>query len=388
MKLLFWISVSLLFYIYVGYFIILKLVSFVKGQRGSMNPGGDSNSKDTSSEMPMVSVIVLAYNEEKTIQQRINNLLALDYPAKKLEIIVASDGSTDKTVSISRQSENRGVNVLDFKVNRGRASVQNDAVQSARGTIIIFTDSESEFDKYFIRKLTPYFIINATGCVVGNLHYRTKKTAVSQSEGYYWMFEKKLRTLESSAGILTTGTGACMAVRSHLWEKLTPIDDCDFTTPLDIVLQGYKVIYAPDAVAYDIPPASLKGEFKARVRMTSKNLIGTLRRWSWSGWFKHPVVSWGLLSHKILRWFTSYFLLVALISNFALLGQGTPYQILLAGQLSFYVLALVGYYGDSLNKRIPIASTVFSFCVAAAGMGVGVVKGILGKAPAAYRMEE
>jgi len=375
---LFWFFTILIFYVYGGYPMLLSIVIYLR--RRSIRRELDYF------EVPSVSVIVAAYNEEKSIGRRIKNLREQDYPKDKLEIIVASDGSTDKTVEIAKQLV--CVKVLDFKENRGRAPIQNDGVKIANGEVIVFTDSETGFKKDFLRRITEYFFYEKVGCVVGNLVYRTRGTNISESEGFYWKFEKKLRRLESDLGILAIATGACMTVRKNLWKDLTPIDDCDFTTPLDVILQGYKVVYAPDAIAYDIPPSSIKGELKVRIRQTSKNLIGTLRRWAWRGWIKHPFVSWGLLSHKILRWFTPSYMIGAFISNLFILDKGIFYQLTFAGQVIFYVIAVIGMVGEFLKIRIRIVSTIFSFCVANIGMGIGVIKGLIGRAPAAYKTAE
>lgn len=337
--------------------------------------------------IPTVSIIIAAYNEEKNIEKRIRNILEQDYPTDKIEIIVASDGSTDRTVENAKQYGKYGVKILDFKQNRGRAEVQNDAVKEAKGEIIFFTDAETEFEENFLKNIVKYFSENV-GCVVGNLIYRSQKSSISQSEGLYFKFEKKIRELESELGILATASGACMAVRRCLWKDLTPIDDSDFTTPLDVILQGYRVVFAKDAIAYDIPPSSVKGELKARIRQTSKNFIGTLKRWGMKGWIKHPFVSWGMLSHKILRWFTPFFMLGAFISNIFLLNKGYFYKLIFTGQVAFYILAIFGLIGELFKKRIPIASTIFSFCIANMGMGIGVIKGLIGKAPTSYKLED
>ena len=380
LKLFFWINVIIIVYVYLGFFCILEILTFVFKKRIF------SNNKFKTQKYPFISVIIAAFNEEKNIQRRIENLLQQDYPEDKLEIIVASDGSTDRTVEIAKQF--LGVKVLDFKENRGRAAIQNDGVKIAKGEVIVFTDSETEFKKNFLRRITEYFFYEKVGCVVGNLVYQTQGTSISESEGFYWKLEKKLRRLESDLGILATATGACMAVRKNLWRDLTPIDDSDFTTPLDIILQGYRVVYTSDAIAYDIPPSSIMGELKARIRQTAKNLVGTLKHWGWQGWIKHPFVSWGLLSHKILRWLTPFFMIGAFISNLFILDKGIFYQLTFAGQVIFYLIAVIGMAGEFLKISIPIASTIFSFCIANIGMGIGVIKGLLGKAPAAYKMEE
>ncbi|MEW6001824.1 MAG: glycosyltransferase [Nitrospirota bacterium] len=337
---------------------------------------------------PFISIIVAAFNEEKVIAKRIENLINQNYPKDRMEIIIASDGSTDNMVEIAKRYTKEWIYVLDFKKNRGRAALHNDAVRTAKGEILIFTDADTEFGIDFLRNVVKYFRDIKVGCVVGNLCYKTKGTAISQSESFYWKYEKKLRELESKINILATSSGACMATRKKLWKDLGPIEDCDFTSPIDVVLQNYRVMFAHDAIAYDVPPSSFKSEFKARIRMTSKNLIGTLCRWGFRGYFKHPIIGIGLFSHKILRWLTPFFMLGISIGNLFLLDKGMVYRISLIGQFSFYTIATIGFVAELFDKRIPIISTIFSFNVAMLGIGMGVIKGIMGKAPSIYRMSE
>jgi cellulose synthase/poly-beta-1,6-N-acetylglucosamine synthase-like glycosyltransferase len=329
--------------------------------------------------------LIAAHNEERRIKQRLKNLLAMNYPKQNMEIFVASDGSSDRTVAIVNAFEHEAVKVLDFRLKRGRAAVHNEGIKVAKNEIIVFTDSETVFDKNYLRRSMAYFADSRVGCVIGNLIYIIDRSSVSQSEGLYWKIEKQLRRTESELGLLGTGTGACMAMRKSLWKELGATDDCDFTTPLDVILQGFRVIYASDSIAYDVPASTLRQEFRTRVRQTAKNLVGTLRRWGWKGWIKHPFVSLGLLSHKILRWFSPFFIVGALLSNLFLLDENLVYQITFLIQLAFYALGFFGLLGEVLGKKIPVASSVLAFCVAAAGMGIGVIKGILGKAPANYQ---
>lgn len=376
-EILFWFSIGLLLYTYVGFGAFLALLTRIIRRKEIYN-------KQTEY-MPDISVIVSAYNEEKVIAKRIRNLFDLRYPKEKLEIIIASDGSSDCTVDVAEKYEEYGIKILDFKQNRGKAAIQNDSVKTARGEIIVFTDAETEFEKDSLKKMVRPFSDGLIGCVVGNLIYNTEKTSVSESEGIYWRFEKKLREYESNLGILATATGACMAVRKRLWISLSPIDDSDFTTPIDVIKQEYRVVYVPDAIAYDVPPHTIKGELKTRIRQTSKNFVGTLRRWGWKGWIKHPIISWGLLSHKILRWFTPFFMLGAFISNLFLFDEGMVYLIVFLGQIIFYIFAVIGFGCELLKKKLPVAAFVFSFCVANIGMALGVIKGLSGRAPASFK---
>jgi len=375
---LFWFFVILILYIYGGYLMMLSIAVYLR--RSSIKQ------ELVCSKVPFVSVIVAAYNEEKSIGKRVENLLEQNYPKDKLEIIVASDGSTDRTVEIAKQF--LGVKVLDFKENRGRAAVHNDAVRLAKGDILVFTDATTEFEKSFIKKIVKEFENPSIGASCGRLIFRTRETSISVSEGFYWKIETKIRIMENKLGIFASGTGACFAIKKNLFCPLDYREDIDDSLPLHVVISGYKVIFSEGAIAYDIANTSFRSEIKARIRMTAKGLMGVIKRWGIKGWIKHPFVSWGLLSHKILRWFTPFFMLGAFLSNAFLLNEGWIYKFAFIGQIAFYMLAILGFVGEFLKKRIPVASTIFSFCVANIGMGIGVIKGLLGKAPAAYKMEE
>jgi len=380
----FWISFFVILYVFALYPLMLIILNKLLTQENNNRV----ISKEFNRYTTRTSVLIPAFNEEKNIRGRIEDILGCDYPRDRMEIIVASDGSTDSTVEYAKTYENQGVRVLDFKSNRGRAAVQNVGVDAAEGEIVVFTDAETVFEDDTIKNLIDYFGDAAVGCAVGNLIYSTSKSSISESENLYWGFEKRIRKYESNLGILATATSAVMAVRKELWRHLTPIDDSDFTTPLDVILEGFRVVYAPDAIAYDVPPKTMRGELKARIRQTSKNLIGTLNRWGWKGWIKHPLVSWSLLSHKLLRWLIPFFMVSAFVSNLLIIESGFVYRAAFLAQAAFYVLALVGFTGELFKTRIPVVSVVFSFCVANIGMGIGVLRGIMGKAPAAYKTTE
>jgi cellulose synthase/poly-beta-1,6-N-acetylglucosamine synthase-like glycosyltransferase len=286
----FWLGVFVLFYVYGGYYGFLTLLSRLKRKEKSLTHKTPKNDC-----LPAVSIVITVFNEEQNIRKRIENLMHVDYDPKKVEVIVASDGSADRTVELARQSNYPNIVVLDFKVRRGKALTQNDAVAAARGDIVVFSDANTEFHQDFLKNITRYFSDGTVGCVVGNLVYRVGTSVVSSSEGFYWRFEKSIRELESRLGILATATGASMAVRKSLWRPLSPSDDSDFTTPLDVILQGYSVLFAFDALAFDEPADSPRQEFRTRVRQTSKNLAGTIRRWGWKGVLRHPAVTFGLL---------------------------------------------------------------------------------------------
>ena len=346
MEFLFWAGISVIGWVYIGYPLTVWVLT-----RTRRSP--DLVSRIAESDLPKVSVLVAAHNEQEVIEGKLQNTLEQSYPSDRIEVIVASDGSTDRTLAIARQFDDPRVRVLEFTENRGRALVHNDVVEAARGEILVFTDADTELDAGFLRNCASRFADPGVGCVVGTLNYRARGSTIASYQGLYWRYELGIRALEGQLGILATGTGACMALRKPLFRRLAGREDVDFTSPLDVVLQGFRVVHASDALAYDSPPASASSELRARIRMTSRNFIGTLHKWGLVNWFKHPAVSFGLLSHKVLRWLIPYFMLAALIANAWVVWKGTLYQIALGAQLMFYLAALLGWLAELSGRRIP-----------------------------------
>jgi len=379
MKIIFWLSLGLILYTYVFYIIILKLLSLLFNRKENVHI--IENFVDNK-----VSVIISAFNEEKIIKKRISNLLSQNYPKDQMEIIIASDGSSDNTVSFAKSFKERIIKILDFPENRGRALLQNDAVKAARGEIIILTDAETEFESEFVRNIVRYFAHPDIGCVVGNLIYKSDSGWFGRDEVMYFAFEKSIRELEAKLGILAKTTGACMAVRKSLWRDLLETDDADFITPLDVLLQGYKVGYAKDAVAYDVPALSLRSKIKARIRHSCKCFYGVSRKWKWKEYIRHPIISWGLISHRFLRYFTPFFLITVFLCNLLLLFDlGQPYILLMIFQLIFYGLGLIGFISYFLNIRLPVVSTITNFVIANAAILIGVILALTGNVKSSYK---
>jgi len=370
-------SILVLCYVYFGYYLVLRCTAGVYNRKTTVMEG----------HTPRVSVIVAAYNEEAAMAGRIENLLGQEYPMDKMEIIVASDGSRDRTADIARGFADRGVRVLDFSENRGKAWVHNDSVKAASGEIILFTDAETRFNNEAVRNIVRHYADPAVGSVTGRLVLVGAGDGVSDSEGLYFRYENLLRSLEGRLGVLATGTGACISVRKELYRPLGGIDDSDFVTPIDCVKAGRLVRFEPEAVATDHPPRNPASEFRMRVRMTSRNFLGTVKRCGAGFVFTSPLFAFCLLSHKFLRWFTGFFLLAALASNLVLAGNGPAYGFLLGCQAVFYGLAFAGWIGGRGGRSIPVASQIFSFVLASAGMCVGVVNGVLGRVPVKWKME-
>ncbi len=351
---IFWASFFLLFYTYIGYFLILKTLVWIKSKLKKTSI--DETKENKNFVFSFVSIIIAAYNEEKVIARRIENLLRQDYPRDKMEIIVASDGSTDKTVEIARQYEKYGIKVLDFKQNRGKAAVHNDAAKEAKGEILIFTDAETEFERNFVKKIVEVYSDSKFGVGAGELIFRSPET-FGETEGIYWEIEKKLRYYEYLLGILPFASGACFSIRKKLYEEIPLHSDIDNILPLRAIQKGYKVFYCKDAIAYEYTVSNPKQLFRKRYRTALRSMTDILSELSNLIKKKKWGVIFVLFSHRFLRWWGSLLVPVLFFINLKLFNYGLLYQIVFTCQILFYIFALLGF----LQK---ISSIAYSFILA------------------------
>lgn len=382
-KLIFWIATGAVVYAYAGYQLMIWLLAALVGERDSHQERGGDDCGMT------VSVIAAVYNEETVIQKRIENLLVLDYPRDKLEIIVASDGSDDRTVELAGEYRRQGVQVLNLK-RGGKGPAQNQAVTGARGEILIFTDADTEFEPAFAREVVRCFSRNPrAGCVAGSLGWRVGSAPFSRFTGLYWKMEERLREMESAIGILAGASGAAMAVRKELWRPMADqLDDCDSVTPIDVVLQGRKVVFAKGARAYEIPFSSIKSSFRAKVRGVSKSIVMIPRRWGFANLFRHPAYTWRMCSHHFLRWMAPFFMLASFASSAFLFREGAFYQLVFWAQVCVLMLTLAGWLANQADKNVPVASQLFSLAVVNAGFAFGFLKGVTGMAQGLWNTEQ
>lgn len=362
---------GMLAYLYGGYVLCLKLLA--------------RNQPDAAVEVqswPAVTVLVTVFNEARNIEARVRNVLACDYPPDKLEVLVASDGSTDGTDSIVREMADSRVKLFRPAERKGKTDTQNQAISTATGEIIVFTDADTRFDPQFLKEMASAFADPGVGGVDGHLLFLTETTdGVSRSQGFYWRQELQIRQLESRLGILAVASGACMAIRRSLFRPMLATVGEDCLVPLDVVTQGLRMVHASKALAFDRMEHDPKREFRTRIRMTLRNWQGT---WSYPHLLnplRHPRMAFALWSHKVLRWLSPLFLLMWLIGSVALLGTGASNWIAGMPGLLFMVIALAG----AMKLRLPGASMAYSFCLANAGFLVGVGKAILGQKIASYR---
>lgn len=379
MEMIFITALVFLVYTWAGYIMILYCLTKIIR---SNSPYFDISFQ------PFVSILVSAYNEADVIEERIKNFLSLNYPKDRLEILVGSDGSTDETVKIVNKYSDVGIKGIAFPKNRGRADVHNDLVKMAKGSILVFTDADTIFDRAFVQHIVKPFSNSKNGVAVGRLTYMIKGGDIATNEGLYWKYELKIKEFENALGIINKGTGACMAIRKELFKPLAAVDDIDAAAVIDILLDGYKCVYIPDALAYDIPPHSVISEFRMRIRGSAKYLSSFTWRRMVSLLLKRPVICWSILSHTVFRRFSPYFMASLFLLNLFLLERGLFYQIAFLIQIIFYLLAILGWIANKQKIYIPVASNAFSFCVAMLGMMVGVAKAFTGSVTVTYKTDD
>lgn len=328
-----WISAGLVLYHYVGYPLLIWCLSRTFG-RHRPRPVSESGN------LPRVTLLIAAHNEEADIEKRLRSALAMDYPPEHLEIVVASDGSTDATGAIVRRFADRGVRLLDYPVRRGKAAVLNAAFAEVRGDIVLLSDANTFIDREAVGRLVRWFDDPSVGVVCGRLILTDPRTG-RNVDSLYWKYETFLKRCEGRLGALLGANGAIYALRRRLYQALpgqTLVDD--FVIPLLARLRtGCSIVYDYYAVAREETPAHLGCEFHRRSRIGAGGFqsIGLLYP------LLHPRQGWAalaFLSHKILRWSCPFLLLVLLGGNLLLLDQPF-YRGTMLAQIGFYALSLL-----------------------------------------------
>jgi biofilm PGA synthesis N-glycosyltransferase PgaC len=301
---------------------------------------------------PLISIVMIVRNEERVLEDKLRNLLNLDYPEESLQIVIVSDGSTDRTEEILREHlHNPRLHVVMNQFSRGKASGLNDAFEWTQGEIVVFTDARQQIEPGALRVLVESFADPDVGCVSGELMLGDLAAGESKrGMGLYWRIEKQVRELESASGSVVGATGALYAVRRELLTAVpegTILDDVYI--PLQVVRQGRRVIFEPRARAWDSPDLGGGLEFERKVRTLSGNYqLLHLMPWILTG--QNPVL-WRFVSHKLLRLVVPFALAAMLLASLWL--KAPLYRVTLILQLAFYALGLGAL--ARLLKRGPAA---------------------------------
>lgn len=356
----FWLAVVTLGYTWIGYPVLLALTApFTRAPRRSLTS------------RPRLSVIIAAYNEERWIEAKLRSTLEQRYPPDRLEVIVVSDGSTDRTEAIVARVAGPRVRLIRQEPRAGKSAALNRGAAAATGDLLIFTDANALFAPDALARLAAAFADPRVGLVSGQGLYGAASDGDARAVGNgYVRYEALVRSGESALGVMAGADGAVYALRRQLFQPLHPADVNDLLHPLQADLAGYLSHFDPNAYTIEPPSADGGGELRRHMRIIAQG-IHLLQRWL------PPLVAarrwrlvWALLSHRVLRWSSALFLVTAFVANLALLRPGEFYHLTLAVQLGFYGLAMLGFVAERAGLRLGRLAVPYYFCiVSAAGVG-------------------
>lgn len=374
---LFIASCLMLYWIYDGYGRFLQLICLVR------RPWSGREKPAVADFEPTVTVLLTVHNEQATIVRRVQNLLQSNYPADKLTIMVASDGSTDQTDALVESIDDPRVRLFRG-TGQGKTSTQNAAIAEIDSELVFFTDAGALFDPDFIRNGSLCFADPGVGGMTGYVRFTDLSgSATARSQGFYWNYELKLRTLESELGIMAVVAGSSSAVRRRLLLPMNPAIGEDCIVPLDIVSQGYRVVHAVRAHAFDEFGDDSGTTLRARIRMTLRNWQGTWSRPQLLNPLRHPGYAFALWSHKLLRWMSPLFLILA-VGSVAGLMITDPGVLSVLAAAPFLALFTMGAFGAA-GKRLPGAGPAFSFLLANTAFLIGLMRVVRGNRVLSYR---
>lgn len=329
---LFWSSIALIFYAYFGYPFFLKIISFFKNktiQKGNI--------------FPKVSFIIAAYNEETCIEEKIKNTLIQDYPTEKLEIIVVSDCSTDRTDEMVRSYGSKGVLLVRAPERNGKEAAQKIAVERSSGEVIIFSDVATFLEMNGISNIVRNFNDPTVGCVSSVDRFLERDGKIS-GEGAYVRYEMFLRSLETRVNTLVGLSGSFFAARREVCQDWAIDLQSDFNTVLNSVKTGRRGVSDPDSIGYYKNIVDEKKEFDRKVRTVLRGISVFMRGLPLLNPFKYGLFSWQLFSHKLCRWMVPFALLVGFVSNLLLISYSAFYLSTFILQLLFYTVAFGGVW--------------------------------------------
>ena len=329
--------------------------------------------------------LALAGESPATLGIAINeDTLALDYPREKLQIMVASDGSTDGTDEIVKGFSKEGVLLCRVEGRVGKTETQNQAVKEARGEIVVFSDATTKYREDALRKIVRNYGDPSVGAVSGRYEYRNPTGgAVGAGTKLFWNYENFIKRKQTEIKTITGCCGCIYSVRRDLYEALPGDIISDLVEPLKILEKGRRIAFEPDAVAQEITEEKAEEEYSMRVRVITRGMNGIAYVKGLLNPFRHGFVSFQLISHKILRWMIPFFLTVAFISNLLLL-ETAFYRLTMGIQFAFYLLAVVGWWLDRKDMKTRVTSFPLYFCVVNLAAVQGAVNFVRGRRMATW----
>lgn len=361
-KIIFWSSAAMLFYIYVGYPLLLFLVSRFRPRKAAQ--GGYT---------PFISILIAACNEEAGIKKKLEQTLALDYPPDRFEILVLSDASQDRTDEIVRQFGDPRVFLVRIPDRKGKTNAQNAGVQRAKGEILVFSDATTVYHPQALRFLVSNYQDPAVGAVSGRYRYFDEhQSPTGMGTIVFWNYENGIKVWQSRIRTLTGCCGCIYSVRRSVYTDLDPDIISDLVQPLWVVRKGHRVVFEDRALAFEETTESTAQEFSMRVRVITRGMRGLLSVPGLLNPLKYGWVSLQLLSHKVARWMAPVFWLLLLFSN-AVLWRQPGFRIFFWFQIALYLLALLQLVVP-LHRRWKALGMPLYFCTLNAAALFGMVE--------------
>lgn len=373
-EVLLYLCFSVVAYVYFGYPLLLRI-----GAIGHRRPFQRSVSH------PPLSVIVAAHDEESCIEEKLRNLLALDYPRDQVEILIGSDGSSDRTEEIVRRFAHEGVGLVSFPQQHGKSAIQNSLVAHASGEILVFTDADCLLPPQALAYLIEHFADPRVGLVTACPRFQNSgDSSIAVNESVYLRYETWLRRRESDLGLLAMASGSLFAVRRSLWQPLDPHFGDDFVLPLRVLRAGFvNRLDRRVMVTTNLSQTSPAAMLRMKTRIIAKDFSALLAYRDVLNPFRHGAAAVALWSHKLLRWLVPYFLLVMFAVNICLLSKPT-FRVFFVAQIAFYSAALIGLLAGS-RRHHPLWSAPMSFCLVNLAALVGTAKALAGRSSGAWK---
>jgi poly-beta-1,6-N-acetyl-D-glucosamine synthase len=375
---LFWVSLSVLFFCYIGYGLFLFLFNKLR-----KIPASDKEVKQQAEWAP-VTIIIPAYNEGLILEQKVKNTLAIDYPAGRLTIIFVTDGSTDGSEMIIEKYPS--VSLLHQPGRQGKLAAIKRAMQQVQTPVVVFSDANAMLNKECIQKIAVHYNDPKAGGVAGEkkIINNQRRSAVGEAEGIYWSYESFMKKQDAEFNTVAGAAGELYSIRTELFPSLNDnIILDDFVISMKVCLQGYRIEYEPEAFATEFPSASLAEEEKRKIRISAGayQSIGCLK--NALNIFKYPLLSFQYISRCLFRWvFCPFMLIVLLLANSVIVISDDPhivYLVFLIAQLSFYAAGVAGWLIIRSGKRAALLTIPFYFGFMNYCLVKGFIKFLKGK---------